>query len=67
MINIYLNNQLCTLASIQSLHDFLLANNQTDEHFAVALNNEFVPRNAYQTITLKPNDRIDIIVPMQGG
>ena len=35
--------------------------------FAVALNEEFIPRGTYEECLVHPNDRIDIIHPTAGG
>jgi len=66
MVNIYLNDEVQHIPT-QSLHDLLMQNNYIDQHFAVAINNQLVHRIAYDTTILNPGDRVDIIVPMQGG
>jgi sulfur carrier protein len=35
--------------------------------FAVALNEEFIPRGTYEDCLVQPNDRIDIVHPTAGG
>lgn len=35
--------------------------------FAIAVNGKFVAKSEYATFVLKAQDRIDIIIPMQGG
>jgi len=35
--------------------------------FAVALNEEFIPRGTYEDRLVRPNDRIDIVHPTAGG
>ena len=35
--------------------------------FAVARNEEFVPRAAYKECSIQPGDRIDIVHPTTGG
>jgi sulfur carrier protein len=35
--------------------------------FAVALNEEFIPRETYDDCVVHPNDRIDIVHPTAGG
>lgn len=66
MINIYCNDESHLIKS-QSLQEFLLDKNHIDLHFAIAINNQFIPRTAYNTTLLSEGDRVDIIVPMQGG
>lgn len=67
MITIYLNNDKYKIKSELSLQKFLLAHNHTELHFAIAINNQFISRAFYSTTLLHEGDRIDIIVPMQGG
>lgn len=66
MINIYFND-VSQLIKSQCLQEFLLEKNHSDSHFAIAINNRFIPRTAYQTTWLSEGDRVDMIVPMQGG
>jgi sulfur carrier protein len=35
--------------------------------FAVAVNEEFIPRGTYEDCLVQPNDRIDIVHPTAGG
>lgn len=69
MITVYLNHDKYQVNFNQSLQAFLMAyhRRETAMHFAIAINNQFIPRTAYSTTFLRENDRIDIIVPMQGG
>lgn len=66
MINIYFNDESHQIKS-QSVQAFLLHKNHIDLHFAIAINNQFIPRTVYSTTLLSEGDRVDIIVPMQGG
>ncbi|OGV29897.1 MAG: thiamine biosynthesis protein ThiS [Legionellales bacterium RIFCSPHIGHO2_12_FULL_35_11] len=66
MINIYFNDESHQVES-QSLQEFLLHKNHIDSHFAIAINSLFIPRTAYKTTLLYDGDRVDMIVPMQGG
>ncbi|KGP63843.1 thiamine biosynthesis protein ThiS [Legionella norrlandica] len=67
MVNIYLNDQIHEIESSLSLSDFLKQQNNTQQHFAVAINNRHIPKDSYKTTVLKANDRVDILLPMQGG
>lgn len=67
MIHIYLNDESKQIKLNQSLQDFLRQYNDSELHFAIAINNHFIPRTAYSTTVLYEGDRIDIIIPMQGG
>lgn len=66
MINIYFNGEIKKIRS-QLLQEFLLQKNCIDSHFAIAINNIFIPRTDYNTTLLLEGDRVDVIVPMQGG
>lgn len=66
MISIYFNDENHQIKS-QSLHEFLVHKNHIDAHFAIAINNRFIPRTTYKTTLLSDGDRVDMIVPMQGG
>ncbi|CEG56876.1 sulfur carrier protein ThiS [Legionella fallonii] len=67
MVSIYLNDTVQQIEPTQSLHELLIQNNYIEQHFAVAINNRLIPRMAYNITLLNPGDRVDIIVPMQGG
>jgi sulfur carrier protein len=67
MIKIYLNEVVKQIEPTQSLYDLLKQNNHLEQHFAVAINNQLIPHMVYSTTPLNPGDRVDIIVPMQGG
>jgi sulfur carrier protein len=36
-------------------------------HVAIALNNHFIPKAMFANTFLQEGDRIDLIIPMQGG
>lgn len=40
---------------------------QTQEYFAVAVNQSFVPRSSYKSYELKDGDKVEIVSPIQGG
>ena len=67
MVSIYLNDAVQQIEPKKSLQELLIQNNYIDQHFAVAINNQLIPRMAYNITLLNPGDRVDIIVPMQGG
>lgn len=65
MITIYLNDERQQIQAQQSLQEFI--QDRSEAHFAIAINQQFIPRSAYSTTSLQEGDRVDIIVPMQGG
>ncbi len=36
-------------------------------NFAIAVNMEFVPKSLYSETMLRDSDRVEIVLPMQGG
>ena len=47
---------------------YLLANlGYADVPVAIAVNNEFVPRTQFERYPVRDGQRIDILMPMQGG
>ncbi|TLY47742.1 MAG: sulfur carrier protein ThiS [Gammaproteobacteria bacterium] len=67
MINVFLNNKSHSVEAEKNLYDFLVQHHQLKEYVAVTINNNLVVRRDFKTTLLKPNDRVDILVPMQGG
>ncbi|UQB42146.1 sulfur carrier protein ThiS [Thiomicrospira microaerophila] len=45
----------------------LLVELKIEGAFALALNENFVPKSQYANTTIHENDRIEIVAPMQGG
>jgi sulfur carrier protein len=64
---IYLNDKPLSLEHPCSLAEMLFANNAVAQHIAVAINNQFIPKPLFASTQLHEGDRIDLIVPMQGG
>ncbi|RTD89692.1 sulfur carrier protein ThiS [Variovorax atrisoli] len=65
-MNILINDKPFTLPEEAKLADALAAL-EAAPPFAVAVNREFVPRSAYATRALKPEDRVEVIRPVTGG
>lgn len=63
---VIINDQPFELANAQNLQEILDKFGAT-EPYVVALNQEFVPRSCYTEQALNPNDRIEILQPIQGG
>ncbi|MRX27993.1 sulfur carrier protein ThiS [Kangiella sp. HZ709] len=54
--------------TISQLIDWLrIDNGFSDTNFAIAVNMEFVPRSIYSESVLQENDKVEIVLPMQGG
>ena len=67
MITVILNGEKkslvaeCNLA--KAIADWQLAN----QTFAIAVNQQFIPKTTYTDTQLKDGDTIELLVPMQGG
>jgi sulfur carrier protein len=66
VIKIIINNESYEMPVTSSVADALALRNPKPP-YAVAVNLEFVPNNQYQSVLLKPDDRIEIISPITGG
>lgn len=66
MITIRLNEIKLDIEENCTLHQLLIMQQYTNPYFAVAVNKEFIPRAKYTT-SLKNDDWVEIITPMQGG
>ena len=64
---IYLNDQPLSLEQACTLEEMLVKKEAFAEHMAVAINNQFIPKPMFASTLLQEGDRIDLIVPMQGG
>lgn len=67
MVTIQFNDQFITIPKDSSLSQLLIQQQYVDTYFAVAVNQELVPRSTYTEKILKAGDVINIITPMQGG
>lgn len=67
MSMIYVNDKQYPFNKPQTLDEFLKAHQLCSAHFAVAINEQFIPRAAYSITMLNAGDRLFFIVPMQGG
>lgn len=67
LMMIIISDQPITVAESALLADVLINHGCNKEHFAVAVNAQFIPRVHYDNIILRNGDVIDIITPMQGG
>lgn len=66
-MHIILNNVPYTVADNITLLEIISPWVSSQASFALAINDVFVPKTAYSDKVLKNLDRIDIIIPMQGG
>ncbi|KTD03281.1 sulfur carrier protein ThiS [Fluoribacter gormanii] len=64
---IYINDKPYTLDSSCTLQEMLEQREGIAAYVAIAINNQFVPKSMFSNTILCEGDRIDLIVPMQGG
>lgn len=67
MITIWLNNEQQQLPAPLCLSDALSQWQPPGDGFAIAINEVFVPRGSYSATELRDGDRVELLVPMQGG
>ena len=67
MIEILINQQNRKVAPTQTLELLLKQLDNLEENFAIAINQKLIPKSKYATTTLNSNDKVEIIVPQQGG
>lgn len=67
MISVTLCDQKILVDERHFLSDVLANHGYQGGSFAAAVNQQFVPKQAYGKTSLKEGDIIDIIMPMQGG
>lgn len=49
------------------LEQLLIQQGYQDNYFAVAINQNFIPKAQYAHVKIQADDHIDIVTPMQGG
>lgn len=66
MPQVTVNGQITDLVET-NLAKFVAAKQTQDSRFAVAVNEEFIPKANYQNVELKDGDKVELVTPMQGG
>ena len=59
------NEQLIDEATV--LSSLVKTHGNDEGAFAVAVNDTFIPRSDYEATVLREGDRVELLVPMQGG
>lgn len=65
-MRLIVNDETLEVENGMSIADFIQWFKQ-EGNFAIAVNMEFVPRSLYAETILKEDDRVEIVLPMQGG
>lgn len=66
-IGLTINGKRVTLPQGATIHDFLASKRMTDAMAIVERNGEIVPRGAYATVILEPDDELEIVHAVGGG
>ena len=64
---IVVNDKAIPLALPVSLTEALQMAEQAEGRYVVVLNDTIVPRSEYQSVMVRPGDKLEIIAPMSGG
>ncbi len=67
MMKIQLNGEDKSLNANSNLYEAIEQWQLSGQNFAVAINEQFIPKSAYNSTQLSDGDRIELVVPMQGG
>jgi len=67
MLHILVNNQPINLPAGSTVSDALAAFGHAQGPFAVALNDEFLPKSRYGQQALSDGDTLDLVTPVGGG
>lgn len=67
MITLQLNGEKKTLKAGASIIDAIDDWQLEDKSFAIAVNEEFIPKSAYGDTSLTDGDQVELLIPMQGG
>lgn len=67
MLILTVNGKSKELPLVANLSEALTQLGYHGQHFAVAINDTFVPRSQYGTTELNGGERLEILSPMQGG
>ncbi len=69
-MKIIVNNEVKKIVDLQMLPEvlvFLGYGTASNNNFAIAVNETFVPRSAYEQTQIQEGDKLEIVAPMQGG
>lgn len=67
MIEIFINGERKSVDAGTALTSVLIEGGFDCSRVAVAVNSEFVARSDYGNYFFKPNDKMDVVVPVAGG
>jgi sulfur carrier protein len=67
MLKVLINNQSINLPAGSTVSDALSAFGPSEGPYAVALNDEFLPKSRYNQQPLTDGDTLDLVTPVGGG
>jgi sulfur carrier protein len=67
MIEVIVNGIRTEISAEMNVKEVIKELNYKKEGFALALNGTFVAISTYETTTIRDNDSIEILAPVQGG
>ena len=66
-MRILLNDNEQLIDEATALSSLLKAHGNNEGAFAIAVNDTFIPRSDYESTILNDGDRVELLIPMQGG
>jgi len=67
MIEVIVNGIRTEVSAEMNVNEIIKELNYTQKGFALALNGTFVAIATYESTTIRDNDSIEILAPVQGG
>lgn len=67
MITISINDEFHSVAADQTVTQLLASLPPRPTRYAVAINENFIPKSAYDSTFVQDGDRLELLVAMQGG
>lgn len=67
MISILFNGESKTLQNELPLSQAIESLELAGNSFAIAINENFIPKSNYNSTILQDGDQVELLVPMQGG
>ena len=66
-MKILLNDNEQLIDEATALSTLVKTHGNDEAAFAIAVNDTFIPRSDYESTILNDGDRVELLIPMQGG
>jgi len=66
-ITVELNGEAKTVSPDITIENAIVEWDLSGQQFAIALNENFIPQSQYANTLLQAGDRVELLIPMQGG